>query len=111
MRADMADKYDAELEELLETPVVINFKENSIPSLRGGSLELECRNNLKAKLSALLRRVEVKELEDIYDKRGLYMLNGGSTSVFVVHANQIKDRILELQALLPRSPQEGESDE
>jgi uncharacterized protein YaaQ len=42
----------------------------------------------------------VEELENVYGWRQLYTLNSGSVSVFVVHANRIKDRIAELKATI-----------
>jgi type IV secretory pathway ATPase VirB11/archaellum biosynthesis ATPase len=62
-------------------------------------------------VSESMRRREaeavVRELEDVYDWRQLYALNGGSISVFVVHANRIKERIIELEATISK---EGAAD-
>ena len=35
------------LDEILDKDVVINFREGSVPSIRGGTLEAKCKRNLK----------------------------------------------------------------
>jgi hypothetical protein len=70
-----------------------------------GMLDIEPSVDLLMQLfEAECRRREaeavVRELEDVYDWRQLYALNGGSVSVFVVHANRIKDRIIKLKATI-----------
>lgn len=56
-----------ELDEILDKGVVINFSENSIPSLRGGTLEYHCKKNLKKLLEAYVQQTVLEALKDYRD--------------------------------------------
>lgn len=122
----MADKYDGELEEILDNlsfylpDEVSNLNHNDLPET-------------KAKLSALLRRAEVEA--KVKSKSGLLnrlvstyrkinppikqspMELSEEAKLYNKFVDDLykfvdieRDKIERLQALLPRSPQEGESD-
>ena len=97
----------SKLDEILDKGVVINFKENSIPSLRGGTLEHFCKQNLAQTLlswrdkAVLEARVDQLLLD--YDR---YNDLDGGTFVEVLDEN-----LQELKAQLTNKPNTGLEDE
>lgn len=107
----MADKYDGELDEILDA--MQGYIDDD-------EIQLKVKQEAKAKLSALLRRVEIETRVDELKKMWgnarehtitdieMVMRHSGNTIDFIegVDTRHFENRMSELQALLPRSPQE-----
>lgn len=117
--ADMADKYDAELDEILRSMwwAASDYYHSPDFKPRTEKKLMTYQDNMTkqniAKLSTLLRRVEVEGREDELSeikKLADYSFQYHSVTHVMYEVYQwTEKRLKELQALLPRSPQEGES--
>lgn len=105
--SNMSDTYDAEVEKVLVNYGNLNYR---LKQGTGEQTQHELMLEAKAKLSTLLRRAEREEAA-WWSNRSVWLLKAAldKDPAFDSINREMADRLEQLQALLPRSPQEEES--